>query len=60
MNDPIVKELFAKLAETQQNLFEHPAPDFPSYRERVGYYNGLKEAVNIVVALLQEDDNRDF
>jgi len=38
------------------SLAENPAPDYASYRERVGQYRGLKEALDITVNADNEDD----
>jgi hypothetical protein len=57
MIDPIVAALLSRLDELKESILEQPASDFPSYRERVGYYNGLRDAVAIVTSLYEQDEN---
>lgn len=56
MSSLTVKELLVRMNDIALSLVENPAPDFTSYRERIGQYNGLKEAVNILTAIENEDD----
>lgn len=56
MTDPIISALLARLNELKESALEHPAPDFPSYRERVGQYNGMKEALQIVLSVFEQDE----
>ena len=50
-----LNELKSAMDDIILSLVENPAPDYVSYRERVGQYNGLKEAVQIVVQAEDED-----
>lgn len=50
-----LNELKSAMDDIILSLVENPAPDYASYRERVGRYNGLKEAVQIVVQAEDED-----
>lgn len=49
--------LFAYLNELEKSILEHPASDYASYRERVGQYNGLKEAIQILTDLERDKDD---
>jgi len=57
VNSPEINALFARLDQVKESFAEQPAPDFTSYRERVGLYNGLKEAINIVQSLYDKDED---
>ncbi len=52
-----IKALFDRLDELKESALENPAPDYPSYRERVGHYNGLKEAIQILLDLDSDKDD---
>ena len=51
-----LNELKSVMDDIILSLVENPAPDYASYRERVGQYNGLKQAVQIVVRAEDEDE----
>lgn len=52
----ILDELRSEMDRIVFSLVENPAKDFTSYLERVGKYNGLAEAVQIVTHAEEEDD----
>ena len=56
MND-IIKQIIIRMDDAAKSLVENPAPDYPSYRERLGVYAGLKEALEII-SNAENDDNR--
>lgn len=56
MNNLALNEIKSAMDDIILSLVETPAPDYASYRERVGCYNGLKEAIQIVVRAENEDD----
>lgn len=60
MTDPIISALLTRISDLEKSALEQPAPDFPSYRERIGQYKGLKEALQIILAQYEEDDKREF
>jgi hypothetical protein len=51
-----VNDLRVKMQEVLESLVTNPAKDYPSYLERIGMYNGLEEAIQIVVRAENEDD----
>lgn len=57
MENRQLNALFARLNELEKSMVEHPANDFASYRERVGQYNGLKEAIQILIELESDQDD---
>lgn len=56
MDNIILRELKSKMDEIAFSLVENPAPDYASYLKRVGQYNGLKIAIEIVVQADKEDE----
>ena len=56
MENRQLKALFDRLNELEKSVLEHPANDFASYRERVGHYTGLKEAIQILTELESDQD----
>lgn len=56
MNNLALNRLNEEMENIIFSMVESPAPDYPSYRERIGKYNGLKEAVQIVTQAEKEDD----
>ena len=54
MNDELTL-LLERLSELEKGVLESPAPDYASYREMVGRYNGMKEAIQILVSYRKED-----
>ena len=56
MENRQLNALFARLNELEKSVLEFPANDFASYRERVGQYNGLKEAIQILTELDSDQD----
>ena len=56
MMDNQIRVLFDLLQEMKESAYEHPALDFSSYRERVGRYNGLKDAIQALLDLERDDD----
>lgn len=56
MNNNTLTELRSLMDEIVFSFVENPVPDYASYLERVGRYNGLKEAVQVVVQAQKEDD----
>lgn len=56
MASKTVVELIERANAVALSLAENPAPDYASYRERVGQFRGLKEALDIVVNAENEDD----
>lgn len=52
----VLDELRSEMDRIVFSLVESPAKDYASYLERVGRYNGLAEAVNIVTQAEEEDD----
>jgi hypothetical protein len=57
MNDPILNILITHLNELKESIINYPAQDYPSYRERVGHYQGFKEALDMVAEAISQDDN---
>ena len=51
-----LNEIKSRMDEIILSMVENPAPDYTSYLKRVGQYNGLKEAVQIVVRAEDEDE----
>lgn len=60
MIDTRIKALLDRANELSKSLLENPAIDFTAYRERVGHYNGLMEAVQILQDLERDEDERNF
>jgi hypothetical protein len=56
MENRQLNALFARLNELEKSVLEYPANDFASYRERVGQYSGLKEAIQILTDLERDLD----
>ena len=52
----IINKLVVRMNDITLSLVENPANDFASYRERVGQYNGLKEALEIITSADDEDE----
>ena len=57
MENRQLNALFARMSELEKSVIENPATDYASYRERVGHYNGLKEAIQILTDLDREEDD---
>lgn len=55
MND-IAKQILVRMDDVARTLVENPAPDYPSYRERLGVYAGLKDALEIISKAEDDDD----
>ena len=55
MNE-IIKQLVIRMNDVAVSLAENPAPDYASYRERVGQYSGLKEAFDIITRVDENDE----
>lgn len=53
----VLNELKSEMDSLVFSLVENPAPDYPSYLERVGRYRGLKEAIQIVTHAEKEDED---
>ena len=58
MKNSLLDELRSSMDAIILSLVENPAPDYASYLERVGRYNGLSEAVQIVVQADREDEDK--
>ena len=56
MENRQLNALFARMSELEKSILETPASDFASYRERVGQYNGLKEAIQILTEMERDKD----
>jgi len=54
--DNRIKALFDLLNEMKESAYEIPAADFASYKERLGRYNGIKESIQVLLNLEQEDE----
>ena len=54
----VINDLKSRMDEIILSMVENPAPDYASYLKRVGQYNGLKEAVSIVVRAEEEDERK--
>lgn len=52
-----LNDLKSRMDEVILSFIENPAKDYASYLERVGLYNGLQQAMLIVVQAEDEDDN---
>lgn len=57
MENRQLNALLKRINDLEKSVLEHPANDFASYRERVGHYMGLKEALQILIDL--ERNNKD-
>jgi len=58
MNNKALNDLKSAMDAIILSFVENPAPDYASYLERVGRYNGLAEAVQIVVQADREDEDK--
>ena len=56
MTNKSLNDLRIAMQEILESFVTNPAQDYPSYLERVGRYNGLEQAVQIVVQADNEDD----
>jgi len=54
--DNRINALFDLLNEMKESAYEIPASDFASYKERLGRYNGIKESIQVLLNLEQEDE----
>lgn len=56
MNNAVLNDIKSRMDEVILSFIENPAKDYASYLERVGLYNGLQQAMLIVVQA-DKDDN---
>ena len=45
------------LNEMKESAYEHPAPDFETYLERVGRYNGIKDSIQTLIDLERDEED---
>ena len=56
MTDNRLKALFDLLNEMKESAYEHPAEDFAAYRQWVGRYNGIKDSIQTLIQLEEDED----
>lgn len=59
MND-IIKQLIIRMDDVVRSFVDNPVPDYPSYRERLGVYAGLKDALEILSNVEDDDNSNSF
>jgi hypothetical protein len=40
----------------KEHAYEIPAPDYASYKERCGRYNGIKESIQVLLNLEEDEE----
>lgn len=56
VENKFLNKLYDLQKETAVGLAEHPATDHAQYMKRVGFYEGLQKAAEILHELLNVDD----
>lgn len=57
MTDNRIKALLDLMNEMKESAYEHPAPDWETYRERVGRYNGIKDSIQTLIDLERDEED---
>lgn len=57
MYEVAIRKLEAAIRQLEKSVLETPPPDLAQFREVVGRYRGLREAVDILYGLMRDDDS---
>lgn len=55
--DTEIRLLFKQIDEMNQNAYEFPAQTWEEYQRRIGKFQGIREAIDILIA--SQNDERD-
>jgi hypothetical protein len=55
--DAEIRLLFKQIDEMNQNAYEFPAQSWEEYQRRIGKFQGIREAIDILVAFQNDDRN---
>ena len=55
--DTEIRLLFEQIDEMNQNAYEFPAQTWEEYQRRIGKFQGIREAIDILIA--SQNDERD-
>lgn len=58
MHDELIRQLLLRQKEMAENILAYPAPDYAAYMLRVGEYQGINQALEMIQGL-EEEHNRD-
>jgi hypothetical protein len=57
MNTPELNTLFQQLDEITRQAYEVPAKSWEEYQRRVGIYQGIRQAIDILIDLQNQGES---